>query len=135
MLGDRCEIYDKLTGLGVRFMGFIKFLNFSPMEKTHGPGPWLCGPVVWLESMVDQRVGTDWKEPGRGGALTGLGPPATLGHGSSPTGAEKREGSRGVLLRASPELRWQCSDRATAMKRWRWCSSSEGGEKEERKVR
>jgi hypothetical protein len=66
---------------------------------------------------------------GRGGVLTGVGPPATPGHESSPVGAKKREGSTGVLLRAPPV------DRATAMKWQRWHSSSKGWEKEERNVR
>jgi hypothetical protein len=43
--------------------------------------------------------------------------------GSSLAGAEKGEGSTGVLLRASPEIRSWCGDRAMAMKR-RWRRSS-----------
>jgi hypothetical protein len=56
---------------------------------------------------------------GRGGVLVGVWPPATLGHGSSPERAQKREGSAGSSPQASPELRQRCGGRATAMKR-RW---------------
>jgi hypothetical protein len=78
--------------------------------------------------------GADRRVPRYGGTLVKVGPPATMGHGSSPAGAEKREGSIGVLLQASPKLGWWCCDWALAMKR-RWeRSSSEEGEKEEGNV-
>jgi hypothetical protein len=62
-----------------------------------------------------------WREPKapeHGGALTGAWPPATPVHGSSPTGAQQREGSTGNSARASPGLGRLCGDRATAGK-WR----------------
>jgi hypothetical protein len=82
--------------------------------------------------VVDQRCGRVHDEPrvvqtqGHGGALIGVGPPATPGHRSSLAGAEKREGSTGVPLRASPELRRRCGDRTTTMKWWRWRISAAG---------
>jgi hypothetical protein len=60
---------------------------------------------------VDQWVDVDMRAPGHGGALTGVMPPVTPGHGNSPARAEKREGSTGVLLRASLKLGWWCGDR------------------------
>jgi hypothetical protein len=47
---------------------------------------WWCGP----------------KAPERGGALTGAWPPAIPVHGSSPAGAQQREGSTGNSARVSP---------------------------------
>jgi hypothetical protein len=44
------------------------------------------------------------KAPERGGALTGVWPPATLVHESSPVEAQQREGSTGSSVWASPEL-------------------------------
>jgi hypothetical protein len=64
------------------------------------------GRVAW--STVDRR----WygpKAPKHGGALTGVWPPATPEHGSSPVGAQQREGNTGLGQR--------CGDRATAGKR------------------
>jgi hypothetical protein len=60
--------------------------------------------------------GADRRVLGRSNALTKAEPPATLRHGSSPVGAEKREGSTGVLFWASPELRRWCGDRAMMLK-------------------
>jgi hypothetical protein len=54
--------------------------------------------------------------------LIGVGPLTTPGHGSSPTGVKKSEGSTGVPLRASPKLTRRCGDRATVMKLRRWRS-------------
>jgi hypothetical protein len=57
MLKDHGEIYNKFRGLGVRFTGFIEFLNFSPtenpmdrvhgdMDRRRGSGPcWTSGLV------------------------------------------------------------------------------------------
>jgi hypothetical protein len=53
----------------------------------------------------------------RGGALTGAWPPTTSVHGSSPAGAQQREGSTGNSARASPGLGRRCGDRAMAGKR------------------
>jgi hypothetical protein len=52
---------------------------------------WTCG-------------GADRRAPGHGGALIGVGPPATLGHGRSPVKAEDEERSMGIPLQASPGL-------------------------------
>jgi hypothetical protein len=72
---------------------------------SHSP-PWTGG-------------GADRRAPRRGGALTRARPPATLGHGSSPTGAEKKEGSMGIPSRALPGLGRRCGGRAMAMKHQR----------------
>jgi hypothetical protein len=79
---------------------------------------------VRLRSTVDQWVDADRSVLGHNSKLTRVGPPATPGHESSLVGAEKREGSTGVLLRASLELGWRCGDRAMAMKQWWWRSSA-----------
>jgi hypothetical protein len=60
----------------------------------------------------------------RSGALTGAWPPAIPVHGSSPEGAQQREGSTGNSARASPGLGRRCGDRATVGKRWRRESSA-----------
>jgi hypothetical protein len=60
-------------------------------------------------STVDRRLRGP-KAPERGGALTGVWPPATPVHESSPTGMQQREGSS---ARGSSELGWRCGDRAT----------------------
>jgi hypothetical protein len=65
------------------------------------------GRGAW--STVDQwRRGP--KVPERGGMLTGVWPPATPVHESSPAGAQRREGSTGSSARASLELRRRCGD-------------------------
>jgi hypothetical protein len=53
------------------------------------------------------------KAPEPGGALTGVWPPATSVHESSPAGAQQREGSTGSSAKASSELGRRCGDRAT----------------------
>jgi hypothetical protein len=71
----------------------------NPVDWVHGwwttagsLGPmWTCG-------------GADRRAPGRGGALIGVGPPATPGHGRSPVKAEDEERSMGIPLQASPGL-------------------------------
>jgi hypothetical protein len=63
-------------------------------------------------STVDRRRRGP-KAPERGGVLIGVWPPATPVYESSPAGVQQREGSMGSSARASPELRWQCGDRAT----------------------
>jgi hypothetical protein len=55
------------------------------------------------QSTMDRR----WrgpKAPEHGGALTGAWPLATPGHGSSPAGAQQREGNTGNSAQASPGL-------------------------------
>jgi hypothetical protein len=83
------------------------------MAKPQGP--------LWTGDGVDMRVS------GRGGALTGSRPPATPEHRSSPTESEKREGNTGVLLWASPELGWQCGNRAMAEEELSGASTKLGG--------
>jgi hypothetical protein len=46
--------------------------------------------------------------PGRGGMLTGAQLLAAPEHEGSPAGAEKREGSAGILSQGPPELEWRC---------------------------
>jgi hypothetical protein len=53
--------------------------------------------------------------PERGGALTGVRPPAAPVHQSSPAGVQKRERRTGSSTRASPKLGRRCGDRATAV--------------------
>jgi hypothetical protein len=81
-----------------------------------------------MDNFVDRGRGArstvDWrwcgpKAPERGGALTGVWPPATPVHESSPAGAQQREGSTGNSARASPGHERWCGDRATVGKRWR----------------
>jgi hypothetical protein len=58
------------------------------------------GPGRGTQSTVDRR----WcrpKAPERSGALTGTWPPTTPVHGSSPTGAQQRDGSTGNSARVS----------------------------------
>jgi hypothetical protein len=61
----------------------------------------------WVaRSTMDRR----WRGPKgseRGGALTGAWPPATLEHGSSPTGAQQREGNMGNPARTTA---WRLGD-------------------------
>jgi hypothetical protein len=57
---------------------------------SHSP-PWTIG-------------GVDRRASGCGGTLVGVGPPATLGHGSSPAGAKNGGQTTGVLFQASPGL-------------------------------
>jgi hypothetical protein len=56
---------------------------------------------------IDNPVDRRWrglKVPDHSGALIGAWPPATLEHGSSPSGAQQREGNTGNSARASPGL-------------------------------
>jgi hypothetical protein len=52
---------------------------------------------------------------GHGGALTGAWPPTALVHGSSPAGAQQREGNAGNSARASPGLGRRRGGRAMAV--------------------
>jgi hypothetical protein len=51
MLWGCGKIFNKFKGLGVRFMTFIEFLNFLPMEKpvdrVHGAVDWRRGHWRW----------------------------------------------------------------------------------------
>jgi hypothetical protein len=55
---------------------------------------------------------------GHGGALTGAWPPTAPVHGSSPAGAQQREGNVGNSARASPGLGRRRGGRATAVQNW-----------------
>jgi hypothetical protein len=56
---------------------------------------------------------------GGGGGSSELSLAATSEHGSSPVGAQQREGDTGIPARASPGRAQQCSGRATVVKKWR----------------
>jgi hypothetical protein len=90
------------------------FSKGNLVDQVHGR--WTTagsrGPS-WTDSGVDGRM------PWRGGMLTGVWPPATPEHGSSPARAQKREGSAGNPSQASPELEQWCSGRAMTMMRLR----------------
>jgi hypothetical protein len=75
-------------------------------------------PVGRAQSTVDRRRRGP-RVPERGGALTGVRPPAAPVHQSSPTGAQKRERSTGSSARASPELGRRPGGRATVMQNQR----------------
>jgi hypothetical protein len=66
-----------------------------------------------------QSGGAPWThggaDRGHGGALTGAWPPAALVYGSSPVGAQQREGDVGNSARSSPGLGRCCGGRATAV--------------------
>jgi hypothetical protein len=66
-----------------------------------------------------QSGGTPWThggaDRGHGGALTEAWHPAAPMHGSSPAGAQQREGNVGNSARASPLLGRRCGGRATAV--------------------
>jgi hypothetical protein len=75
-----------------------------------------------MDNVVD-RVHACWTGAGArdppwtdGGALTGVWPPATLVHESSPAGAQQIEGCTGSSTRASPGLGRRCGGRATVGK-------------------
>jgi hypothetical protein len=70
-------------------------------------------PAGCARSTMDRRR-CGPRVPERGGALTGVRPPAAPVHQSSPAGAQKRERSTGSSAQASLELRWRCGGRATA---------------------
>jgi hypothetical protein len=55
---------------------------------------------------------------GCGGTLIGARPPAASGHGRSPVGVQKREGSAGNPSWASLELERWCGGQVMVMKWW-----------------
>jgi hypothetical protein len=93
--------------------------------KGRGPGPRIRGPAGRARSTVDRRR-CGQRVPERGRALTGVRPPATPVHQSSPAGAQQRERSTGSSVRASPELGRWCEGRATAVQNRRWRRSVRG---------
>jgi hypothetical protein len=75
---------------------------------------------------IVNRTGTcpQWTvDRGFGGGSTELGLTATPEHGSSPAGAQQREGDTGISTQASLWCGWQCRGRVTTVKkRRRRCS-------------
>jgi hypothetical protein len=71
----------------------------------------------------------DTGRPGHGGALTGAWLPTAPEHGSSPDGVEKREGSMGILSRASSGLGRWCGGKVMVMKQRREKSSTAAAHK------
>jgi hypothetical protein len=88
------------------------FSKANPMDRVHGR----CTTVgthgpLWTGGGADRRT------LGCRSVLTGVWPPATPKHGSSPTMAQKRDESAGNPAQASPELRRQCGGLVMVMKR------------------
>jgi hypothetical protein len=83
------------------------------------------GSVRRAQSTVD-RWRHEQRRAGHGGTLTGVRPPATPVHQSSPAGAQQRERSTGSSARASPELRRRRGGRAMAVQNWRQRHSVRG---------
>jgi hypothetical protein len=68
-------------------------------RKCCGLRPWLGRPrLLWLTVNKGARGG---------GSSSELGLMATLEHGSSPAGAQQREGNMGIPAWASPGLEWR----------------------------
>jgi hypothetical protein len=72
------------------------FPTVNPVHRVHVSvdRPGVLGPP-WTDAGADR---------GHGGALTGAWPPAAPVHGSSPAGAQEREGNVGNSARASSGL-------------------------------
>jgi hypothetical protein len=83
--------------------------NYFPTDKS----------VDRVHISVDRSGVLDppWTDAGadrwHGGTLTGAWPPAAPVHGSSPAGAQKRQGNMGNPVGGSPRRGQQCGDRAT----------------------
>jgi hypothetical protein len=83
--------------------------NYFPTDKSMDrfhvsvDRPGVLGPP-WTDAGADR-----W----HGGALTGAWPPAAPVHGSSPAGAQKREGNVGNPVGGSPRRGQQCGGGAT----------------------
>jgi hypothetical protein len=98
--GPLCKISES-----IRITNYFPMVN--PVHRVHTR--WTgAGRAVHRGPTVARTEGT-------GGVLTGAWPPAALVRQSSPTGAQKGERSTGSSARASPELGWRCSERATAV--------------------
>jgi hypothetical protein len=100
---DRGLITQKSKDLFTRYLNLTKIMNYfcigNPVDWVHG---WWTtvgshGPP-WTDGGMDKRA------PGCGNMLARVGPPATLGHGSSPVRVENGEWSMGVPFWPSPEL-------------------------------
>jgi hypothetical protein len=77
--------------------------------------PGVLGPP-WTDTSTDR-----WHD----GMLTEAWPPAAPVHGSSPAGAQKREGNVGNPVGGSPRRRQQCGGQATVS--WGGVVKSRGG--------
>jgi hypothetical protein len=130
ILGPNCKIlglrvdFGKTEGPKCKMSEIPGITNFFQRIKawtgsTHGE------PAGRAQSTVDRRRHGPWV-PKRGGALTGVRPPAAPVHQSSPVGAQKRERSTGSSARASMLLGRRRGDRATAVARR--CYGKLGGE-------
>jgi hypothetical protein len=118
ILGPNCKFLDcglileKPRGINAKCPK-LEFPGIIFLKETRGPSPRVVNRAERMRSTVDRRQ-RGRKASKRGGALTGVRPPAALVHQSSPAGA--RERSTGISARASSELGRRRGDRAT---RWR----------------
>jgi hypothetical protein len=125
--------FKETQGLLCKIPRNIDVTNYFPTVKAW-TGSTRGEPVGRAWSTVD-RLQRGPRVPERGGVLTGVRPPAALVHQSSPTGAQKREGSTRSSVRASPEVgRWQCRIRGGDAL-WKRCSSVERSEERLGEVR
>jgi hypothetical protein len=83
---DHGLISKKHRGFFAKFPEMLINELFSN-GKGRGPGPRVRGPAGRAQSTVDRRRCRQ-RVPGRGGALTGVRPPAAPVHQSSPTGVQ-----------------------------------------------
>jgi hypothetical protein len=140
MLGDRDKIYNKFRERGVRFVGFIELLNFSPTDKpvdqVHGAVDQRRGSgAQWINGLV--RIGRRhvWWCVRRSRASGHSGAQELTGGGKKERGAQgsfcgpHRSSSGSVVIE-----RWRLSSGGGEARR-QWRSSLEGGRKEEGKVR
>jgi hypothetical protein len=109
---DRGLISKKHRGFFAKFPEILINELFSN-GKGRGPGPCVRGPVGRARSTLDRR----WRRqrvPERGGALTGVRPPATPVHQSSLAGAQQREreehGELGSGLTGARAVAWRLGD-------------------------
>jgi hypothetical protein len=93
----------------------IQITNYFPMVN----------PVHRVHVSVDRPgvLGPPWTDTGadrgHGGAFTGAWPPAAPVHGSSPAGAQQREGNAGNSEGGSPRHGQRCGGRATVVQNQR----------------
>jgi hypothetical protein len=112
---DHELITQKSRDLFTRSPNSTKIMNYfcigNPVDWVHG---WWTTTeshgLLWTDSDAERRAS------GHDGALTGVEPSATPGHGSSPAGAENGERSTGVPFRASLGLGQWCGSWVMAMK-------------------